>query len=553
MNSIYSILSYVIKDLELSDVFKIQLKALKDGIVEKNEAYKVIKELGIYVDKSDVGKILNKFKLVKIEESAFEDCHSLGEIVLPSTLEYIGYRAFANTSRKFSGVEIYGKGLHDVDASGANKLKYIGGSAFNGSAIKKFSMNANAPVKRIGNSAFNNAQLLYTVDLSRNVQYVGDNALSCCYRLKSVNIPDICTLSDIVCKGKTKDSIKNYDYLIPQGELSGYHFISINNVPYYTTRAFALTIVPNNSKLTVRENSDYVIPLATIHNSDKLSCYKKVKIGSYTFDWNYETSMLDGDESMSPLAPSVVKNENVIVKDEYESGTKISNKNICFTGRESKQNIAVNIEQELAILVDGDSKFTLTPAVTYSVDVTKNPCKEIKVDNKYHISYKETKNGVNVTPELVPTYDDSECTDVIEWTLVSGEDLISMNVASDKKSATFLPVDNNKGSAKIRVRAGSVTKEFYVYSSIAATGISVSPTKLDLLLTGSAKLDATLKYSTTDIDSGDVDTYPDGVSFKSSDEKIVKVVEQEDSALGSTVKLVPVYSKSNGRKERNYM
>ena len=39
-----SIISYVIKDLELSNVFKIQLKALKDGLIEKNNAYKIIKE-----------------------------------------------------------------------------------------------------------------------------------------------------------------------------------------------------------------------------------------------------------------------------------------------------------------------------------------------------------------------------------------------------------------------------------------------------------------------------------------------------------------------------
>lgn len=39
-----SVISYIIKDLELSEVFKIQLKALKDGLVEKNNAYKIIKE-----------------------------------------------------------------------------------------------------------------------------------------------------------------------------------------------------------------------------------------------------------------------------------------------------------------------------------------------------------------------------------------------------------------------------------------------------------------------------------------------------------------------------
>ena len=43
LKSCTSILSYLIKDLELSNVFKIQLKALKDGIVEKNNAYETIK------------------------------------------------------------------------------------------------------------------------------------------------------------------------------------------------------------------------------------------------------------------------------------------------------------------------------------------------------------------------------------------------------------------------------------------------------------------------------------------------------------------------------
>ena len=44
LNACGSILSYILKDLELSNVFKIQLKALKDGIIEKQEAYKTIKE-----------------------------------------------------------------------------------------------------------------------------------------------------------------------------------------------------------------------------------------------------------------------------------------------------------------------------------------------------------------------------------------------------------------------------------------------------------------------------------------------------------------------------
>ena len=52
-------ISYVIKDLELSNVFKIQLKALKDGIIEKNNAYKTIKEQNEKILEAD--KVKNEF------------------------------------------------------------------------------------------------------------------------------------------------------------------------------------------------------------------------------------------------------------------------------------------------------------------------------------------------------------------------------------------------------------------------------------------------------------------------------------------------------------
>ncbi len=54
-----SIISYILKDVELSNVFKIQLKALKDGIVEKNQAYKTIKEQNEKILEAD--RIKNEF------------------------------------------------------------------------------------------------------------------------------------------------------------------------------------------------------------------------------------------------------------------------------------------------------------------------------------------------------------------------------------------------------------------------------------------------------------------------------------------------------------
>ena len=58
-NAATSILSYVLKDMELSNVFKLQLKALKDGIIEKQQAYKTIKEQNERILEAD--KVKNEF------------------------------------------------------------------------------------------------------------------------------------------------------------------------------------------------------------------------------------------------------------------------------------------------------------------------------------------------------------------------------------------------------------------------------------------------------------------------------------------------------------
>lgn len=59
LNASTSILSYILKDNELSDVFKMQLKALKDGIIEKNNAYKIIKEQNEKILEAD--RVKNEF------------------------------------------------------------------------------------------------------------------------------------------------------------------------------------------------------------------------------------------------------------------------------------------------------------------------------------------------------------------------------------------------------------------------------------------------------------------------------------------------------------
>lgn len=57
--SIGSIISYKIKDIELSEIFKVQLQALKDSVVQSKESYKTIKEQNIKIVEAD--KIKNEF------------------------------------------------------------------------------------------------------------------------------------------------------------------------------------------------------------------------------------------------------------------------------------------------------------------------------------------------------------------------------------------------------------------------------------------------------------------------------------------------------------
>lgn len=57
--AIAPVISYNIKDIELSDIFKTQLKALKEGIIETKRAYKTIKQQNVKILEAD--KVKNEF------------------------------------------------------------------------------------------------------------------------------------------------------------------------------------------------------------------------------------------------------------------------------------------------------------------------------------------------------------------------------------------------------------------------------------------------------------------------------------------------------------
>ena len=128
--------------------------------------------------KVEVPSYFDDIKVTAIGSGAFQNCTSLYEIILPSSIESIGANAFKNCEN-----------LKSLKIDRNAVISEIGKEAFYG--CKKLS-EIEFPYKlyKIGSGAFEECIFLRTLTLPSGIERIGTCAFAGCKNLKIVNFPD---------------------------------------------------------------------------------------------------------------------------------------------------------------------------------------------------------------------------------------------------------------------------------------------------------------------------------------------------------------------------
>lgn len=436
------------------------------------------------------------YGLKEIGVNAFALCRYIGSIKLPDTVEVIDNNAFMNCSRTNNqGHTIEGSGLSDIDFSAASNLRKIGNNAFQNTSITTAMMNLEAPLRTISAATFYNCEYLLRVRVPDAVEAIESQAFGVCPALEALSVPDIAVLHHYVVMGNKRVS---------------------DSTTAISTNYFGITIRKSNEKLTAKCNSEYEIPLYTVV-ANQYSKISEITIGDKKYV--VDDTGLDFTTPIEGNIKPVIKTKNYTT----ERGTyTIYVVNII--GINEEENVPVQIQMALRYEMEAGTGTVINynPLISYSVDITANPCQKIEATEKYYISKDANKNTmVEIAPAFTGLDGTNDITDVVEWKVATNEENIELIVAEDGKSAKVVSKNNGYGVSRIDIKAGKVTKSVYVYVTAPAYRVTLSKSSDALLLNQTNTVTAKLSYYDNYVSVSD--SYPDNVSCVSSDESIVKV------------------------------
>lgn len=172
-----------------------------------------IQKIGLHAfQNSDIKKVTLHNNLSRIEDVAFDNCTHLESINLPSSLTYLGERAFSSCVNLSSNIVI------------PNNITEIKRYTFSG-CYEMPSVTIGGSVTSIGDYAFENCRSLSSLTIGNSVTTIGLQTFGKCYSLTSVTIPDSVTKIDGYafsnCSGLTELHIGSGLTLINDGAFIG--------------------------------------------------------------------------------------------------------------------------------------------------------------------------------------------------------------------------------------------------------------------------------------------------------------------------------------------
>ena len=161
-----------------------------------------------------------------INTYTFYGCNSLKSIKLPSSVTYIGYKAFDDCTS-----------LTSVDIP--SSVTYIGQETFRG-CTSLTSVNIPSSVTRIGYNAFMDCSSLTSANIPSSVTLIEDETFSGCSSLTSVNIPSSVTKIEYKafdgCTSLTSVNIPSSVTYIGQETFRGCTSLTSVNIPSSVTK-----------------------------------------------------------------------------------------------------------------------------------------------------------------------------------------------------------------------------------------------------------------------------------------------------------------------------
>ena len=193
--------------------------------------------------------------LRRIDENVFYGCKNLRSINIPSTVTYIGPRAF------------YKCDLRTITFQEGINLKNLGYGTFcSNYNLKEITIPES--VTEIGNICFCYCSNLTTINISSNIKSIGNNCFSCCFNLQSINIPTSVTSIGNwcfnACSNLTTINIPSSITSLGNGCFSNcYNLTSINipnSVKYIGNECFShcsnlIDVTLSRNKCEIKENA----------------------------------------------------------------------------------------------------------------------------------------------------------------------------------------------------------------------------------------------------------------------------------------------------------